>query len=579
MAFAAALIATLTGIMLIARDGSFDAEAKILSKTLMCCSLAMPMLFAFHGLWERNKKIHAAVLFSLGSLLVVLFFLFFSKDNNTPSVPYLYRYFMWNIGFHLAAAFCTFFQWEEENGFWQWNKSLFLRFLLATLYAAVLYGGLALAILAVSELFNIKINERTYGYLFVVIAAFFQPLMFLGGIPQPIDALQDDREYPRGLRFFTQYVLLPLVMVYFVILYAYAGKILIEWNLPKGWVSYMIMAFGIAGILSLLLIHPWIRNEQHKWIAVVNKWYYILLFPLVILQAVAIGVRVSDYGITPNRYIIIMLGLWLGIMAVYFTFSKGKNIIAIPTSLAALCLLCSFGPWGIFSLSINSQYKRLENILTETHLLDKGKLVALSPGNKADSIMLQKSHQVSSILMLLTDLEATQKFQSWIPQEWAKDSLVDKNGRVDNDKLGEKLGVDLNGYYAGPISQNDYLSATYDESMSTASGLDVSGYNRVAQVYLNSEYPEQTTDYIAKNNKLFVKKDDTVVDSLELTVFFSYMLAEKDKQQTNYLNKLDPTKANIPGIRESKFVIRQATLNLKNGKISSYNLDGYYMWK
>ena len=45
-------------------------------------------------------------------------------------------------------------------------------------------------------------------------------------------------------------------VLYVAIRYAYLGRILVKWQLPEGWVSVLLLALAVAGILALLLIHP-----------------------------------------------------------------------------------------------------------------------------------------------------------------------------------------------------------------------------------------------------------------------------------------------------------------------------------
>ena len=49
-------------------------------------------------------------------------------------------------------------------------------------------------------------------------------------------------------------------------LYIYAVKILLEWKLPCGWVSTLVMASMICLILMMFLLYPvQFRKEDNKW--------------------------------------------------------------------------------------------------------------------------------------------------------------------------------------------------------------------------------------------------------------------------------------------------------------------------
>ena len=75
-------------------------------------------------------------------------------------------------------------------------------------------------------------------------------------------------------QFFTQFILIPLLIIYVVILYFYCAKIVINWQLPRGWVSYLVLAYSIVGIFALLLVHPLKELKLKSWIVIFSKLFY-----------------------------------------------------------------------------------------------------------------------------------------------------------------------------------------------------------------------------------------------------------------------------------------------------------------
>lgn len=496
LAVIVAIVATILSLIIVEHEQA--SSSKTILKVLMTCGLAMPLLFSFHAVFEREKKKESFSLLGVGALMLVLFYVGISTKSSNHDISHIwgYRFFMWNGAFHLIAAFCTFYWASEMNGFWQWNKNLFLSFLLATLYSLVLYFGLFLALAAISQLFGVDLGNKIYMDLWIVISLFFQPLMFLSSIPSPISDLQEDESYPSGLRIFTQYILLPLVALYFVILYIYMGKILIKWDLPKGWVSYLIVGFSVSGILSLLLLHPLSEKEEYKWIRWVNIWYYRLLIPLFILMLVSIGVRIQAYGITPNRYIILILALWLGALSIYFSISPKRNIILIPLSLAILAVLCSFGPWGIFGASVNSQTKQLQAVLAKHHLFENGKFVA-APENNPVKMDSKEEGQIRTCIDLLNHLNYGDNLREWIPKEWEKDTLIDEYNMVNTYKLSEKLGITVMGDYEKPNASKEFHVNCNDFSLSK--GIKLSSYTNFGSI---SACEKEDMCYENENNRM-----------------------------------------------------------------------------
>ena len=102
------------------------------------------------------------------------------------------------------------------------------------LYSAVLFAGIAAALAAIDNLLNIQVAGHAYSRLWIVIAFVFNTWFFLGGVPQDLNELEQRRDYPRGLKVFSQFILIPLVAVYATILMVYFARILISGQWPTG---------------------------------------------------------------------------------------------------------------------------------------------------------------------------------------------------------------------------------------------------------------------------------------------------------------------------------------------------------
>lgn len=333
-----------------------------LIKGIAILNLALTLLLALDLISERNQyAVKKKWLFRLGGLLICVL-LYFSLDPTNYSAD-LYRIFLFAFAFHLLVAFAPFIGQDNVNGFWQFNKALFLRFLTSALYSAVLYAGLAIALVAINGLFNAEIKWQTYMILFAIISAGFSTTFFLAGIPTDYKLLEEDQSYPKGLKIFAQFVLIPLVTIYLAILLVYELKIAVLWELPKGLVSSLILGYAVFGILSLLLIFPVKETAGNSWIKLFSKFFYVMMIPLVVLLLLAVWKRVGHYGITESRYILTALALWLTGVTIYFLFSKKQNIKVMPISLCIISLLATYGPQSAFSVSKYSQLSRLKRIM------------------------------------------------------------------------------------------------------------------------------------------------------------------------------------------------------------------------
>ncbi|OON70341.1 hypothetical protein B0919_06335 [Hymenobacter sp. CRA2] len=365
-----------------------------------------------------------------------------------PNTLWVLRLLLLLLGLHLLVATGPYLaelrRQADTPGFWRYNETLFLRFLIGGLYSGVLFVGCALALVAVDQLFEVHLNERLYAYLFVVLATVFNTWFFLAGVPRDFAALEQKNDYPRGLKLFTQFVLLPLVVLYLTILYAYMARIVLAWTLPKGWVSLLVLALAVAGIFALLLIHP-IRNAaENAWIRSFARWFYLALFPLLALLAVAIGTRVRAYGITEERYFVLVLAAWLLGMAVYFLVRRGQGIIWIPASLAVVTFLSAGGPWGAFAVAQRSQLRRLRETAARYQLLVNGRFDA----KRGAQLAQEDQRRLWSILEFFVDRQGNAVLQPffaarltppdslqhkarWQQQHWLRDQLERESGTVE----------------------------------------------------------------------------------------------------------------------------------------------------
>jgi hypothetical protein len=296
------------------------------------------------------------------------------------------RFFLLSLAGHLLVSFSAYIHADSIQGFWQFNKTIFIRFLTGVLDSAVLYLGLAAAIGATKFLFNIDLGSNAYSILFVLIAGLFNTTFFLAGIPKDLDALNKDFTYPKALKIFTQYVLIPLATIYVIILLAYEVKILIQWNLPKGLVSNLILGYAVFGILAILLIFPIREQEENTWIKTYARSFYFLMLPLIVLLFLAVGTRVFRYGITENRYFLIMLAIWLLMVTVYSLISRKQNIRLIPVSLCLFTLFCVYGPQSAFSISKYSQTKILTDIFKRNNAFKDHKMIKPKKISEKDGV-------------------------------------------------------------------------------------------------------------------------------------------------------------------------------------------------
>ncbi|MFZ4105880.1 DUF4153 domain-containing protein [Flavobacterium sp.] len=337
-------------------------------------SLGISSQFALKMISQRIKN---GIIWQIAGLLFLIGFYFvFPKNEADFSEVYAFKIATSFILSHLLVAFIAFINKENsEKNFWQYNKNLFINLFLTAIFTGVLTGGVELAILAIQELFNYTFKEKIYLETFVTLSIFGSTFIFSLFNESGLDSLEKEGAYPVILKFFTQFILIPLLIIYVVILYFYCLKIIINWQLPRGWVSYLVLAYSLVGILALLLVHP-LKNEKAKsWIIIFNKIFYYTLIPLIVLLFIAIFTRVLQYGYTEARYFVLLISIWLTSVVLYFVFVKKTTIKFIPISLFVFGLFALIFPYfNAFSVSKRSQEKELAQIVSENKLVTNGKI-------------------------------------------------------------------------------------------------------------------------------------------------------------------------------------------------------------
>ncbi|HEM46697.1 MAG TPA: DUF4153 domain-containing protein, partial [Alphaproteobacteria bacterium] len=212
-------------------------------------------------------------------------------------------------------------------------------------------------------------------------------------------------DYPRGLKLFAQYVLIPLVSVYLGILTAYLFKVVITTEWPSGWIGWLVSCVSVAGILSILLTHPIRDRRENAWIVTYGRWFWLVMIPSIGMLLVAAWKRIDQYGITEPRYFLVVLTVWLAAMAVVYGFVRSQNIKWLPLTLCALSFLTFLGPWSAYAVSEASQLGRLEGLLARNGLLVEGRAVPpVAPGAAGattDTVPTEDRRQIGAALTYL----------------------------------------------------------------------------------------------------------------------------------------------------------------------------------
>ncbi|HLP15965.1 MAG TPA: DUF4153 domain-containing protein, partial [Bacteroidota bacterium] len=432
-----AIIGTICGLILI--DAPDPSRPSVLIQIVFGAVLGFPLLtgcaITFEKLkWEKSRSL----IVQLAAVVCVgLYAMTVPQDLGAAPEIHGFRLLMLTTGMVLMVFAAPYLVGHEsERGYWNFCKTIILRILTAALYAVVLWGGLAIALAALDNLFGVEVPPKRYGELWACINGIFSTWFVLAGVPKEPDRLDDAREYPKGLKIFSQYILFPLVLVYLVILYAYLGKILFAWNWPQGWVSGLILGFIATGFVSLLLLHPIRDRIENVWMNTASRWFYVIIIPMIIMLFLAVWRRVSEYGFTEGRYLGIAAVVWLCVVTPYFIFSSKKKILFLASSLCMAVFVVSVGPWGMFAVSEKSQVNRLEELLIENHILVDGHVQS-----RHDSLRIETTRRINSIIGYLSGMHGFGAIQPWFTESLSRDTLHSGAPYKDPALVAKMMGV------------------------------------------------------------------------------------------------------------------------------------------
>jgi hypothetical protein len=236
-----------------------------------------------------------------------------------------------------------------------------------------------IAIYAVVSLFDLARydwDSDLYGNWVVIALSLVAPLYGLVQIPERGSVDTRAYEVNRFFSFLIRYVATPAIYVYFAILYAYSLKILLNFSdWPKGMISWLVIGFSSFGYLTYIFSKPY---EETGWVQRLRKYFPYAVIPQIAMLAYAIYLRIAQYDLTMNRYFVVIFGLWLLGVSLYYIISHRRSLAIIPASLSIISLLISVGPWSVFSYPQERQEARLIRNLETAKILQNGKIIPLA---------------------------------------------------------------------------------------------------------------------------------------------------------------------------------------------------------
>lgn len=425
-------------------------------------------------------------------------------------------------------------------------------FIISNIYSFIVFIGISSIVFALDSLFKFDFGSLVYLRIGIFSFILFNVITFFQDFPKVRDSFTDYK-YPKPFRILLVYIITPLVIIYTLILLAYFIKILALWQIPNNLIVNLVIWFAAFSVVYLFFLS---RVDSIGFINKLKVIFPISLFPLLGMMFFAIYLRISEYGLTENRYIVIAGGLWVFLSLIYYIFYRENSNITVPIFLAAIILITGIGPASATSLSLRSQNARFEKLLKENNMI-------AGEGIRSDvNIDSSAKNQIIDIVSYMDK----------------RDRIEDLNHLPKDFKLSEENFTKVFGF-SNKVENHSYLGYSYTDNIVEKGDLgfniDIEGYKNMIFVY-SLDHISTCGDYKFERKKKEINIYKKFKDDYELQKTID-LLALRDKLKTLKKTK-DEIKLDDLAIEDDNFKIYFTNIyfgnedNIENAYVEFYLL-------
>lgn len=375
--------------------GTYDIMKVAYSLINMCfLSLGLYMLSEI----EKLSKLWNLLLQMLVILFWVLFYFYILDSLQAHSIVI----FLWIFAFifsswFLLKVFKKEYSKQEYGNYFEILVEIVLYTIIAWILSALLW---VIAINSFVHLFQISFQETWFLFKLnsvraIISLSVIAPMFGLSKIPNKF-ILIDGKENT-ALLFIVKYIFIWFFYLFFTILYGYSIKVLLDLNKRPSWqLPFLIALFSSFAYMTYFISEKYESKENS--IKFFRKILPFAVIPQIFLLFYAIWVRIMQYDLTINRYIILIFWIRILLLSIYFIVSKQKRIINIPLSLSFVCLTMSIGPWSFENLPQHRQLSNLKSSMIKAWVLKNWEIVIPEKWEKIDKKLWQKIYWEISYL-------------------------------------------------------------------------------------------------------------------------------------------------------------------------------------
>ena len=362
-----------------------------LHKMVILLGMSIPLTLALE--LAREKYLSGKnrwVIRSVNALITLVFIIFYrfyylSGKNSSSTLDSLEQLMATGIIFFLCFLLVPVIGKKDEEE--KYFQSVIVDKTVTILFSVVLFLGLIAVFATIDGLSLIKLDSNIYIETWLFVVFVFSVMFFLSKLKK-VDESLENYEIHKIFKFLIYFIVIPLITTYTGILYVYFGKMLITRSWPQGLVSHLILWYTIFSLFIMIMVTPMAKKDSVA--RVFKKYFPFASLPLLVLSIVSISKRISQYGVTPSRYFVVLLAMWLIFCMVSSIFKARLSVILI--SLITVVYISVFTPVNNRRITLMSQNKRFEKILVKHGLLKDGKLV------KKPELAKEKKYEVTDVL-------------------------------------------------------------------------------------------------------------------------------------------------------------------------------------
>ena len=556
-------IASILGMILLESERSYEFD-ETLGKVILGF-----VIFTFGEIFIETiaRKLVVKLILSIINAGVSVLWVFLITTESLTENNYYVMYMLLSFGLYvLLFGGITLFVVVKRSGLTM--QEYYTRFLRNTIVMSIVVNVISMGVLFILYIFSTLIIKLEVFDLFMD-----AEILMLGFVHLPVflTILTDNKkETSKVFKGVAWYVLMPIQIIATLIIYAYILKIFSLSELPKNQVYAICAGVVTSGILINFLAYSYLPQGKLNIYGKLIKFYKYFLIPMIPLEIQAMSIRISNYGVTENRY---MGVVFIIVQIIYLTWELwvllGSLIAGIFKKKPESVENDTAGKMGIFG----SHYEMFIFVIIGIYIV-----IAFMPGIRIHRFIYSSN---------VKRLNEAIKEEDYIKAEACIDVLQGNvyGDEYLNDNFTDEEIDDIQTKAWGIIrerEEQDDTGAQYISHYTYVDELDVKDYSKVTFVSGDDNVYGESKNVLPKDVELDMYKyqgsynQENIVCKLKnLEDIIELAIEDSEKNQDS-----DEDKYVITVDKNTKFVIKKIEFfKYENGRISDLIMEGYLLEK